>query len=91
MEYQQALDYIYSFVDYETQRMPRDEAHFDLRRMDELMLRLGNPHLAIPSVHIAGTNGKGSTAAMIASVMTASGYTTGLNTSPISLTSENAS
>jgi dihydrofolate synthase/folylpolyglutamate synthase len=82
MEYQQALDYIYSFVDYETQRMPRDEAHFDLRRMDELMLRLGNPHLAIPSVHIAGTNGKGSTAAMIASVMTVSGYTTGLNTSP---------
>ena len=82
MNYQQALDYIYSFVDYETKRMVRDAAHFDLRRVEELMLRLGNPHHAARSVHIAGTNGKGSTAAMIASVLTAAGYTTGLNTSP---------
>ncbi|MFC1870215.1 bifunctional folylpolyglutamate synthase/dihydrofolate synthase [Chloroflexota bacterium] len=82
MDYQQALDYIYGFVNYETMPMPRSAAHFDLRRMDELMLRLGNPHQAARSVHIAGTKGKGSTAAMIASVLTAAGYRTGLNTSP---------
>ncbi len=82
MDYQQALDYIYSFVNYETMPMSRDAANFDLRRMDELMLRLGNPHQAARSVHITGTKGKGSTAAMMASVLTAAGYTTGLNTSP---------
>ncbi|MDI6815435.1 MAG: folylpolyglutamate synthase/dihydrofolate synthase family protein, partial [Dehalococcoidales bacterium] len=48
----------------------------------ELLSRLGNPHLRARSVHIAGTNGKGSTAAMVAAALTASGYTTGLYTSP---------
>ena len=80
--YQQALDYLYSFVDYETMPRPHDAASYDLRRMDELLARLGNPHLKAKSVHIAGTKGKGSTAAMLASVLTASGYTTGLYTSP---------
>ncbi len=82
MDYQQALDYIYGFVNYETMPMSRDAAHFDLRRVDEMMRRLGNPHQAARSVHVAGTKGKGSTAAMIASVLTAAGYATGLNTSP---------
>jgi dihydrofolate synthase/folylpolyglutamate synthase len=50
--------------------------------MDELLARLGNPHLKATSVHIAGTKGKGSTAVMIASVLTAAGYKTGLYTSP---------
>ena len=80
--YQQALDYIYSFIDYETMRQPRSATHFDLRRMDELLARLGNPHLKARTVHIAGTKGKGSTAVMIASVLTAAGYKTGLYTSP---------
>ena len=80
--YQQALDYIYSFIDYETMHRPHDAASYDLRRMDELLVRLGNPHLKARTVHIAGTKGKGSTAAMIASALTASGYTTGLYTSP---------
>ncbi len=81
--YQQALDYIYSYIDYEKEpTRPRDEARYDLRRMDELLARLGNPHLKVRTVHIAGTKGKGSVAAMMASVLTASGYTTGLNTSP---------
>jgi dihydrofolate synthase/folylpolyglutamate synthase len=56
--------------------------NYDLRRMDELLERLGNPHLAARTVHIAGTKGKGSTAAMVASVLVASGYRTGLYTSP---------
>jgi len=50
--------------------------------MDELLARLGNPHLKTRTVHIAGTKGKGSVAVMIASVLTASGYVTGLYTSP---------
>ena len=83
VDYQEALDYIYSYVNYET--MPQFEyspANYDLRRMDELLARLGNPHLKARSVHIAGTNGKGSVAAMVASALSASGYTTGLYTSP---------
>lgn len=80
--YQQALDYIYSFIDYEKEPRPRDAAYYDLRRMEELLARLGNPHLKIRTVHIAGSKGKGSVAVMIASALTASGYTTGLYTSP---------
>lgn len=80
--YQQALDYLYSFIDYETMHLPLDAISYDLRRMEELLARLGKPHLKVKSVHIAGTKGKGSTAAMIASVLTASGYKTGLYTSP---------
>jgi dihydrofolate synthase/folylpolyglutamate synthase len=80
--YQQALDYLYSFIDYESMPRPRDAEHYDLRRMYELLERLGNPHLTARTVHIAGTKGKGSVAAMIASVLTSSGYRTGLYTSP---------
>lgn len=80
--YQQALDYIYSFIDYERQPRPHDAAHYDLRRVEEVLARLGNPHLKAKTVHIAGTKGKGSVAAMIASALTASGYVTGLYTSP---------
>ena len=83
MDYQQALDYIYSYIDYEqVPRLAYNEVNYDLRRMHELLARLGNPHLKATSVHIAGTKGKGSVAAMIASVLDASGYTTGLYTSP---------
>ena len=80
--YQQALDYIYSFIDYERQSRPHELPRYDLRRVAELLARLGNPHLAARTVHIAGTKGKGSVAAMMASALTASGYITGLYTSP---------
>ena len=80
--YQQALDYIYSFIDYERAPRPRDTVHYDLRRMYELLARLGDPHLKARTVHIAGSKGKGSVAAMIASAFITSGYSTGLNTSP---------
>ncbi len=80
--YQTALDFLYSFVDYETSHQPRSPVNYDLRRMGDLLERLGNPHLRAHTVHIAGTKGKGSTAAMIASILTASGYRTGLYTSP---------
>jgi dihydrofolate synthase/folylpolyglutamate synthase len=79
-EYQQAMNYILSFADYE--RMSRSAVVFDLRRVEDLLQRLGDPHKTARSVHIAGTKGKGSTAAMIASVLTTAGYRTGLYTSP---------
>ena len=80
MDYQAALDYILSFADYE--RLPRSALVFDLRRIEMLLERLGNPHEVARSIHIAGTKGKGSTAAMIASILTRAGYRTGLYTSP---------
>ncbi|MDO8568733.1 MAG: folylpolyglutamate synthase/dihydrofolate synthase family protein [Dehalococcoidales bacterium] len=80
MDYREALDYILKFADYE--RLPRSAFVFDLRRMEQLLERLGNPHQAVRSVHITGTKGKGSTSAMIASILTHSGYKTGLYTSP---------
>ncbi len=82
MNYKQALDYIFSYTDYEKVPLPHALGSYDLRRVEELLARLGNHHLKARSVHIAGTNGKGSTAAMIASVLANSGYDTGLYTSP---------
>ncbi len=80
VNYQAALDYVLSFADYE--RMPRSALVFDLRRIEMLLERLGKPQEAAKAVHVAGTKGKGSTAAMIASVLTEAGYRTGLYTSP---------
>ena len=53
-----------------------------LERENELLARMGNPHRGMKYLHVAGTNGKGSTAAMLASVLRAAGYRTGLYTSP---------
>jgi dihydrofolate synthase/folylpolyglutamate synthase len=55
---------------------------FDLAHVRRLCAELGDPQDKVPSVLIAGTNGKGSTAATLASVLTAAGYRTGLYTSP---------
>lgn len=55
---------------------------FGLENIRILSAELGNPHLAVPCAHIAGTNGKGSTAAMLESILRAAGYRTGLYTSP---------
>jgi dihydrofolate synthase/folylpolyglutamate synthase len=82
MNYRQAIDYINSYTDYEKIGMPHDPAFYDLRRVDELLSILGDPHRKAVSVHITGTNGKGSVAIMVASALTASGYGTGLYTSP---------
>src|SRR4051812_23753360 len=55
---------------------------FSLDEIRILLSVLGNPHLSFPSVLIAGTNGKGSTAATLASILNTSGLRTGLYTSP---------
>ena len=53
-----------------------------LTRMRALLRELGNPERACPSIIVAGTNGKGSTSSTLASILNASGYRTGLYTSP---------
>jgi dihydrofolate synthase/folylpolyglutamate synthase len=57
-------------------------AKFDLENITILSERLGRPDRAYPSAHIAGTNGKGSTAAFLESILRHAGFRTGLNTSP---------
>jgi len=56
--------------------------HLGLKRIEYLLSRLDNPHLKFKSLHVAGTNGKGSTCAMIAAILKAAGYKVGLYTSP---------
>ncbi|HCL00552.1 MAG TPA: hypothetical protein DHW42_10675 [Candidatus Marinimicrobia bacterium] len=53
-----------------------------LKRIESLLDRIGNPHRNIPAIHVAGTNGKGSTCAVIAAVLRTAGYRVGLYTSP---------
>lgn len=60
----------------------REAARFNLARVRSLLARLDNPHLGRGTVHIAGTKGKGSVAAMIASILRAAGVRVGLYTSP---------
>ncbi len=82
-EYEEAHDFLYSFVDYERDsKWKYDNIYFDLSRVEKFLHILGNPHKKGWFVHVAGTNGKGSVAAMIASVLTQSGFKTGLYTSP---------
>ncbi len=83
LTYQEALDFLYSFVDYSATRLVKYSAQtFDLSRMTALLELLGNPQRRFLSLHVAGTKGKGSVAAMCASALTAAGYRTGFYTSP---------
>ena len=84
MHYLEALDFIMGMVDYERpSTLPRGtRARYDLNRIAMFLGLLQDPHLAAPTVHIAGTKGKGSTCAMVSSVLKKAGYTPGLFTSP---------
>jgi dihydrofolate synthase / folylpolyglutamate synthase len=81
MTYKQTLDYLYSQLPMFT-RIGASAFKKDLTNTLALCDALGNPQNAFPTVHIAGTNGKGSTAHMIAAVLQAAGYKTGLYISP---------
>lgn len=71
---QEAIAYIHSF------QWQRHAPGLD--RIRALLHALGDPHKGMKFVHVAGTNGKGSTCAMLASILEAAGYRVGLNTSP---------
>jgi len=82
MDYRHAVDFLLERTDYERWPGYAYASRFDLRRMEDLLQRLGNPHLHTRSVHVAGSKGKGSTAAMVSAGLVAAGYETGLYTSP---------
>lgn len=81
--YQAALDTIYNYVDYERRRnVAYTEAAWDLQRTRRVLAALGDPHRRYHIVHVAGSKGKGSTAAAIESILRAAGLRTGFYTSP---------
>ena len=81
--YQESLDFIYSFVDFSMKRHVDDSHHFfKLDRMLKFAELLDNPQDNYPSIHVTGTKGKGSVAALCASALQAAGYKVGLYTSP---------
>lgn len=88
--YQDAEDYLNTFTDYE--RMERGleypEDLFDLRRIERLLESVGNPHVGLHGIHLAGTKGKGSTALFTETILRTHGLTTGLFTSPHLLVKE---
>ncbi len=81
-EYRDCLDFLYGRLNFERTGMPRGSKDLRLGRMRRLLRRLGDPQDGLAIVHVGGTKGKGSTAAMIASALTASGVGTGLFCSP---------
>ena len=83
LAYDDALALLWERIDYErASGVVYGESEYKLDRMRELLARLGNPQSSAPIVHVAGTKGKGSTAAMTAAVLSAAGYRTGLFSSP---------
>ena len=81
--YTRTLREIFAHVDYSRSRQhPYNAETYNLDRMWALMTLLGDPQDAFPSIHIAGSKGKGSTSAMVASILQAAGWRTGLYTSP---------
>ncbi|MHC4322560.1 MAG: bifunctional folylpolyglutamate synthase/dihydrofolate synthase, partial [Planctomycetota bacterium] len=81
--YKQAKEFLLQTIDYEKLTQYKyDTSTFDLKRMEEMMFSVGNPHQKRRAVHITGTKGKGSTAIIIASVLNGLGLKTGLFTSP---------
>src|SRR5688572_29338466 len=81
INYQQTLEYLYANLPI-FQRVGSVAYKKDLTNTIQLCEVLGNPQGKFRSIHIAGTNGKGSTSHMLASVLQSSGYRTGLYTSP---------
>lgn len=82
-EYLAAVEYLYSRINYEhVARAPYAERQLKLDRMRRLLTRLDNPDAGLPIVHIAGTKGKGSTAALLAGMAQAANYEVGVFSSP---------
>ena len=82
--YEEAVARLLGLVDHERSvpAQPRQKRIYDLRNVERLLARMGNPHRRRGVVHVAGTKGKGSTAAMVESIARAAGYSTGFYSSP---------
>ena len=81
MTYQQCLDWLFSQLPM-YQRTGNIAYKADIGNIVQATEKLGNPHQDFKSIHIAGTNGKGSTSHLLASALQEAGYKTGLYTSP---------
>lgn len=82
LEFGEAVDLAMGLADFERSTHSPGHSGFHLERVGLLANRLDQVHQAVPSVHVAGTKGKGSTSALITSILTSAGYTVGLFTSP---------
>ncbi|MCD6404215.1 MAG: bifunctional folylpolyglutamate synthase/dihydrofolate synthase [Planctomycetes bacterium] len=80
----QALDWLFSSTNYEQKKIFRYNTRaFNLDRTEKTLSLLGDPHLSYPTIHVAGTKGKGSTCAMVAAILHRAGLgKVGLYTSP---------
>ena len=84
MDYRTALDRLLSLVHVErpANRYRGPSSTYTLDRMRAFLHLLGDPHLLLPAVHVTGTKGKGSVAAMMHSILMSAGHRTGMHTSP---------
>ncbi len=80
--YRRAVNRLLSLADFERKSRADQPPDWHLKRVMVLMEMLGSPHLAVPVVHVAGSKGKGSTCAMIATALNSVGIRAGLYTSP---------
>ena len=78
--YKQAKEYILGFVPQNSPKHVSGSMHFI--RASKYIEMLGNPQNNYPTIHIAGTSGKGSTSYLISKILTTAGYKTGLHLSP---------
>lgn len=78
--YEEAVAFWYRRINFERTTPTRNELKLD--RMHRLLERIGNPHHQFPIIHVAGSKGKGSTSAFLATILEKAGYRTGLFTSP---------
>src|SRR5215204_673506 len=81
MNYQQTIDYLFTRLPMFS-RLGANAIKIDITNTVQLCESLGNPHKKFKSLHIAGTNGKGSVSHMLAAILQTAGYKTGLYTSP---------
>ena len=81
MTYEQCVDWMFSQLPM-YQRTGKVAYKSDIGNIVQASEKLGNPHKDFKSIHVAGTNGKGSTSHMLASIFQEAGYKTGLYSSP---------
>ena len=82
LDFHRAVDLAMGLADFERSTHSPGHSGFHLERVGLLADRLGRVHRAVPAIHVAGTKGKGSTSALITSILSSAGYTVGLFTSP---------